>query len=130
MQDYEQLKVFQKAHALIAKVYRMTEVFPDAERYGLVSQLRRASVSIATNLAEGSKRRSARDFAHFVNMAEGSAAEVRCLITVARDLDEMKLAFDVIGADPEIAAEPMLALCIEVEKMLYAFRVAIEKGER
>lgn len=80
MQRYTQLAVWSEAHAIAILVYRATESFPRREWYGLGSQLRRAAISVPTNIAEGSKRASDRDFAHFVNIAEASAAETEYLV--------------------------------------------------
>ena len=65
MFPFEKLEVWQKAVALADNVYRLTKTFPDDERFGLTSQMRRASVSVASNIAEGSARHSRGDFAHF-----------------------------------------------------------------
>ena len=62
---YRDLNVWQKAMALVVAIYRFTQTFPDEERFGLVSQLRRASVSVASNIAEGKGRMSDRDLLHF-----------------------------------------------------------------
>ena len=64
-------KVWQRSHALVLKIYTLTRDFPAEERFGLTSQLRRASISVATNIAEGSRRQHARDFARFLKV-EGS----------------------------------------------------------
>jgi hypothetical protein len=75
MQDFHELKVWQKAHGLTLAVYRVTSGFPSAELYGLTSQLRRSSASISANLAEGYGRNSGADFARFCSIAMGSASE-------------------------------------------------------
>ncbi|MGA8407266.1 MAG: four helix bundle protein [Candidatus Acidiferrales bacterium] len=74
--DYRDLLVWQKGIALAKKVYEITERFPPAERFGLISQMRRAAVSIPSNLAEGQARRTTGEFVHFISNAEGSAAEL------------------------------------------------------
>jgi four helix bundle protein len=86
MKDFRKLKVWHKAHELVLSVYRATAGFPSEERYGLTSQLRRASVSIPANLAEGCGRHTDQDFARFVDYAMGSASEVEYHLLLARDL--------------------------------------------
>ena len=73
---FEKLDVWQKAVDFADRVYAVTRSFPDDERFGLTSQMRRASVSISSNIAEGSGRTSDKDFAHFVEIAYGSLMEV------------------------------------------------------
>lgn len=86
MQDFRDLKVWAKAHALTLAVYRSTEEFPKEERYGLTSQMRRAAVSIPTNLAEGCVRSTDADFGRFLHVSLGSTSELEYLILLARDL--------------------------------------------
>ncbi|HTJ41253.1 MAG TPA: four helix bundle protein [Kofleriaceae bacterium] len=85
--DPNKLEAFVLADALVIEVYRATKDLPMEERYGLQSQLRRGAVSVAANLVEGASRHSERDYAHFVAIAQGSASEVRYLVTVAARLD-------------------------------------------
>src|SRR5580765_6802692 len=89
MRDYRNLKVWEKAHRLTLAVYRETAHFPKAELFGLTSQIRRASVSIEANLAEGCGRRSDGEMARFVQIAMGSGAELSCHLLLARDLGLM-----------------------------------------
>jgi len=86
MQCFTDLKVWQRSHKLALEVYRVTTNFPSAERFGLISQLRRAAASIPTNIAEGSKRESNQEYARFLNIAEGSLAETEYLLMLSRDL--------------------------------------------
>ncbi len=86
MQRFTELKVWQRSHALALDVYRHSARFPPAERFGLTSQLRRAVVSVPTNIAEGSKRQSKQEYARFLNIAEGSLAESEYLLMMSRDL--------------------------------------------
>ena len=83
---FEDLIVWQKAHALVLSVYGLTRAFPDAERYGLTSQLRRATVSVPANIAEGVRKRGQKDKARFLNIAQGSLDEARYYLILARDL--------------------------------------------
>jgi four helix bundle protein len=86
VQDFRDLKVWQKAHELTLAVYRVTAGFPREELYGIVSQLRRAAASVPANLAEGRCRRTDRDFGRFVGIALGSASETEYYLLLARDL--------------------------------------------
>ena len=86
MQEFRKLRVWQRAPALTLEVYRVTRRFPDDERVGLVSQLRRASVSIATNIAEGCGRDRPGELVHFLSIASGSSSEVDYQLQLARDL--------------------------------------------
>src|SRR5215470_7007719 len=86
MQRFTDLRVWQKGHAFVLQVYRLTKNFPAEERYGLTSQLRRAALSVPTNIAEGSKRQTNAEYARFLNIAEGSLAESEYLLMVSRDL--------------------------------------------
>lgn len=86
VRNYRDLQVWAKAHSLTLAVYQATRHFPADERFGLTGQIRRACVSIGANLAEGCGRRSEGDFARYVQIALGSAAEVSYHLLVARDL--------------------------------------------
>jgi four helix bundle protein len=86
MQDYKELKVWQKAHNLTLKIYKATEIFPKSELFNLVSQLRRAGSSIPCNIAEGCGRRSNADFANFLQISLGSANETEYLLLLSKDL--------------------------------------------
>jgi four helix bundle protein len=86
MQDFRKLSVWKKAHRLTLNVYELTSDFPDDERYGLISQMRRSSASIGANIAEGCGSGSDADFARFVQMALRSASELEYQLLLARDL--------------------------------------------
>ena len=86
MQAFKKLQVWQKAHALTLAVYKLTLSFPNDERYGLISQMRRSSASVPTNLAEGCGRSAAGDFCRFIHIAAGSAHELEYQLILARDL--------------------------------------------
>ena len=89
MKDFRELKVWEKAHQLALQVYRATAKFPKEELYGLTSQIRRASMSIPTNIAEGCGRGSDADFAHFLQIAMGSACETEYQLLLSLDLGFM-----------------------------------------
>jgi len=86
LQDFRKLAVWEKSHLLTLKVYSATRNFPNEERYGLTSQVRRACGSIPANIAEGCGRGSNKDFANFLQIAFGSASEVAYHILLAKDL--------------------------------------------
>ncbi len=90
MQRFTELKVWQQSHQLVLAVYRVSKGFPTEERFGLLSQLRRAALSVPTNIVEGSKRSGSKDYARFLNIAEGSLAETEYLMMVCRDLHYLK----------------------------------------
>ena len=84
--SHRDLKVWQRSIELTLNTYRLSSVFPRSEQFGLTSQLRRASVSIAANIAEGNGRHTDRDYAHFLSMAIGSAREVDTLLVITGEL--------------------------------------------
>lgn len=86
MQDFTQLKVWKKAHTFTINLYKITANFPPEERFGLTNQIRRASISIESNLAEGCGRNGDKEFARFVDISQGSAYEVKCQVLITRDL--------------------------------------------
>jgi four helix bundle protein len=90
VKDFRQLKVWQRAHQLTLETYRTTASFPRSEAYGLTPQIRRAAVSIPSNLAEGCGRNGDAELARFCNIASGSASELEYQILLARDLKLIK----------------------------------------
>jgi four helix bundle protein len=111
MQDFRNLKVWQKAHVLTLEVYRNTCGFPVDERFGLTTQLRRSCASAPANLAEGCARGCDVDFARFVNIAAGSASETDYHLLLARDL----------GYFNDAAYQPLLDQVSEIKRMLNSF---------
>lgn len=86
MQNYKELKVWEKAHQFTLKVYEVTKLFPKDELYSLTNQLRRAASSIPANIAEGCGKNSQSEFAHFLNISLGSANEAEYFLILSRDL--------------------------------------------
>ena len=87
MKDFRQLKVWEKSHQLPLAIYKETKKFPKEELYGLTSQIRRASMSIPTNITEGCGRNTDKEFARFLQIAMGSASETEYQLILARDLE-------------------------------------------
>ena len=87
MHRYKELKFWQYSRAFCKEIYTITASFPTDEKFGLVSQLRRASVSIASNIAEGASRKSNKDFSRFLTIALGSCYEVETQLLISNDLE-------------------------------------------
>jgi four helix bundle protein len=110
--SFVDLTVWQKAHELVLLVYQFSDHFPKKEIFGLTSQLRRAAVSVAANIAEGFKKRGKPDKMRFMNIAQGSLEESRYYLILAKDLNY---------GEPK----PLMDKLEEVSKLLEAYRNAI-----
>ena len=111
VRTFRDLKVWQKAHELVLQIYRVTNAFPVEEKYVLVSQVRRSVASIPTNIVEGFNRKTKKDYAHFINIANSSLEETKYHILLARDLGYIgESDFNVLRGG-----------CDEIGKMLYSF---------
>jgi four helix bundle protein len=99
----------EKSRSLVTEIYKQTSSFPDSEKFGITSQLRRAVVSISNNIAEGAARRSNVEFKRFLNIAYGSSIEVENMLIISTDLK-------MLDTNP---AERLTNHVIEIEKMLY-----------
>ena len=115
MQDFRKLKVWEKAHELTLLIYKMSNKFPKNEMFSLTNQIRRASTSIPTNIAEGCGRGSDSQFAYFLNIALGSASELEYQIILSNDLRF------VSDGNCQIILDEL----IEVKKMLSKLYIAV-----
>ncbi len=113
--SFKDLIVWQKSIALVSDIYKLTRKFPPEERFGLTSQLRRAAVSIAANIAEGNGRGTRLDYAHFLDIAFGSVSEVSTLLTITKNLS-------YCGALECSTLEERLG---EIGRMLHAIRTKL-----
>ncbi|MGI9650026.1 four helix bundle protein [Chryseobacterium sp. RLHN22] len=86
MANFKELLVWQKSISFVTEIYQLTNVFPKDEMYGLTSQIRRASISIPSNIAEGNSRRSVADYLQFLKIARGSSAEIETQLIIAKNL--------------------------------------------
>ena len=111
MKDFRQLKVWEKAHHLTLGIYKLTKNFPKEELYGLTTQMRRSSASIAANIAEGCGRNSDADFCRFLIIALGSGSELEYQLLLSHDLG-------LIGDKDYDSLQSELT---EVKKMLNSF---------
>lgn len=114
---FRDLHVWQKARVPVKQIYELTRSFPKEETYGLTGQLRRAAISLVSNLAEGSSKRSTREFIRFINISYGSLAEIEAQIILAEDLD--------YAASQKTA--PILDASAEIGRMLNALQNGLEK---
>lgn len=86
MHRFKELEIWKRGRLFCSKIYELTSKFPEAEKFGLTNQLRRASVSIPSNIAEGSSRNSDKDFSKFLKITLGSAYEIETQLLITRDL--------------------------------------------
>ena len=87
VQNYRELIAWQKAMDLVVRIYQITESFPKTETFGLTNQMRRAAVSIPSNIAEGQGRSTTKDFMHFLHIARGSLQELETQVIIAQRLE-------------------------------------------
>lgn len=113
---YKDLLVWQKAMLAVKDIYTLTRQFPADERFGLISQMRRAAVSVPSNIAEGQARHSTGEFIQFISNAEGSVAELATQFMIAIDLSYCT------GSD----AQPILNLLEKLRKMLNSLRRSLQ----
>ncbi|MFZ5809736.1 MAG: four helix bundle protein [Chloroflexota bacterium] len=119
MKDFRNLKVWNKSHSLTLNIYRDTEHFPHHEVYGLTSQLRRACVSIPTNIAEGCGRGSDADMKRFMQIAMGSASETEYLILLATELGYLSKEQSLELSSEVVEVKQMLSTLIQRLKADY-----------
>ena len=121
MRNYKDLVVWEKAHNLTLAIYRATHDFPKEERFGLTSQIRRPSASIAANLAEGCGRRSDGEMARFIQISMGSGAELSYPLLLARDLDLLKNAeYSKLNSDLKEVMRMLSSLSQKIRNALAA----------
>ena len=109
MKDFREIKAWQKAHALVLFCYKLTSKFPKEEKFGLTSQIRRAAVSVSTNIVEGNSRNSDTEFRRFINISESSAAELEYLFLLCYDLNLITPDENRFGSESSIEIRKMLA---------------------
>jgi len=129
MQNFKNLEVWREAKEIAKKIYNLTDNFPEAERYGVISQLRRASASIGANIAEGCGRHTNKDFSKFLYTALGSINECVHFLTLSNELryltDEN---FSIINEDLDCAARKISNFIRAVENNKYERRITKNEG--
>ena len=117
--NIENLKVFEKSHALTLDLYKLTAQFPNEEKFGLTSQIRRASSSICANLMEGSHRNNTGEYRQFVGISRGSAGELKYHLRLAKDLHYI----------PDNYYQNHLGELTEITKMLHGLIKSLSVGD-
>jgi len=112
MHNFRKLDIWTKSMSLVTEIYQLTNEFPSCERFGLISQMQRASVSIPTNIAEGSAKTSNKDFARFLEMSIGSSLELETELTIALNLKYID----------SMVFESIQNKIIELQKMITGFK--------
>ena len=117
MNKFEDLHIWNKSMELVEKVYLLSDKLPNEERFGLISQIRRCSVSIPSNIAEGAGRNSKKEFIHFLSIANGSTAELKTQLLLISRLKYLT----------EVKINPLLSLCNEIQKMSRSLQKSLDK---
>jgi four helix bundle protein len=118
MHNFKEFKVWQQARELVKEIYLLSKVFPQAEKFGLISQIRRSAVSIPSNIAEGSGRGSNKEFAQFLSIALGSAYELDT---------QLILAFD-LGLIPDSQLKLIVPKLEMLQKMLFGLHKKLKEN--
>lgn len=115
MHKVEDLKIWNKAMGLAKSVYLLASELPTDEKFGLISQIKRCSISIPSNIAEGAGRNSQKEFKHFLSIANGSAYELQTQLILIIELNLIT----------KEKVQPVIDVCIEIQKMNYSFQKKI-----
>ena len=118
MRDFRKLQIWERAHNLVLKIYETTKLLPKEELYGLTSQIRRAAVSIPTNIAEGAGKDSNKDFVRYLNIALGSLSEVQYLLFLIKELNYI--------VDSQIS--PLEVEANELKMMIYSYSSKVSEN--
>ncbi|NUY79587.1 four helix bundle protein [Flavobacterium sp. MAH-1] len=116
---FKELEIWKRSRQLCTEIYSATENFPENEKFGLTNQLRRAAVSVASNIAEGSSRNSSKDFSRFLEIATGSAFEIETQLLISYDLKFL----------PETKLTELNLKLDEIVKMISRFRLSLTKNQ-
>lgn len=117
MHNFKDLKVWQKSIDLAVEVYKATSLLPNDEKYGLISQMKRCSVSVSSNIAEGSGRGSSAQFKYFLSISQGSAFELEAQLIISNRLELL---------DDNLSTS-LIEKTTEIQKMIYALDKSIKR---
>ncbi|RKR12961.1 four helix bundle protein [Maribacter vaceletii] len=115
MNKYQDLKIWQKAMNLVEQIYNLMKTLPEEEKFGLISQMKRCSVSIPSNIAEGAGRNSNKEFKRFLSIANGSTSELETQLLLIQRLNY---------ADNSQVID-LLELCVEIKRMNYSLQKSL-----
>lgn len=118
MHKYKELKIWQKSIELVTEIYKVTAKFPDKERFGLINQINRASVSIPSNIAEGAGRNSTKEFIHFLSIAHASSYETETQLIIAHNLNYLLIN----------ELDLLIEKLNEWQKMSYSFQLKLKSA--
>ncbi len=116
MNRYEDLKIWEKGMELVEDVYLLMKKLPDDEKFGLISQIKRCSISIPSNIAEGAGRNSKKEFIHFLSITNGSTTELETQLLLVQRLKFIKTS----------KIKPLLDKCNEIKKMNYSLQKSLK----
>jgi four helix bundle protein len=119
MHNFRKMKIWEDARKLVSGIYTLTQKIPASERYGLISQIQRAAISIPANIAEGSGRTGNKEFCRFLDIAIGSALELETLIIIAGDLG-------FISEEETIAYTKQIS---DLDKMILSFKQQLQQND-
>jgi four helix bundle protein len=119
MKTHHDLDVWKKAIDLVTSMYKITNKYPKSEVYGLTNQIRRSAISIPSNIAEGAARKSPKEFAHFLSIAQGSATELETQLIISRNLE-------YINVDQFVELERCLS---DIRKMLSGLIKSVNRNQ-
>ncbi len=117
MHNFRQLRIWQDALQLTKSIYLLTDKLPNSEKYGLISQINRASVSVPSNIAEGSSRSSNKEFSHFLSIALGSLYELETQLILSHELKYLSVE----------SCEEIILNIIQLQKMISTFKKTLNE---
>lgn len=115
MHKIEDLLIWKKSIELVKEVYLLCSKISNDEKFGIISQIKRSSVSIPSNIAEGAGRNTNNEFKHFLGIANGSCYELQTQLILLKELNLIK----------EIETNPLINQCVEIQKMIYSLKLKI-----
>lgn len=120
MHNFRKLQIWERSKELVLKIYEITNSFPNNEKFGLISQIRRSAVSIPSNIAEGSAKESNKEFYRFLEIAKGSSYELETQLIISYELNYVD----------NIISNSLIKEINELQKMIYVFQIKLIKDDK